>query len=96
MQITAPVQPGNSGGPLLDGAGKVVGVVVAKLDTLYVAEAIGDIPQKLNFAIQGWVAQVFLDSLVIDYRTAGGVTPTDTADVAAHARAYTVLVECLQ
>ena len=51
MQITAPVQPGNSGGPLLDGAGNVLGVVVAKLDALYVAEAIGDIPQKLNFAI---------------------------------------------
>ncbi|MBT5861197.1 MAG: trypsin-like serine protease [Alphaproteobacteria bacterium] len=53
MQITAPVQPGNSGGPLLDGAGNVVGVVVAKLDAILVAEAIGDIPQNVNFAIQG-------------------------------------------
>jgi len=94
MQITAPVQPGNSGGPLLDGAGNVVGVVVAKLDALYVAKAIGDIPQNVNFAIQGWVAQVFLDSHGIDCRTAGAITPIDTADVAA--RAYTVLVECLQ
>ena len=96
MQITAPVQPGNSGGPLLDGAGNVVGVVVAKLDALYVAEAIGDIPQNVNFAIQGWVAQVFLDSLGIDYRTSGAITAIETADVAARARTYTVLVECLQ
>lgn len=94
MQITAPIQPGNSGGPLLDGAGNVVGV--AKLDALYVAEAIGDIPQNVNFAIQGWVAQVFLNSLSIDYRTATGITSIDTADVAARARTYTILVECLQ
>ena len=39
---------------------------------------------------------MFLDSLAIDYRTAGAITPIDTADVAARARAYTVLVECLQ
>ncbi|MFV3492931.1 trypsin-like peptidase domain-containing protein, partial [Mycobacterium tuberculosis] len=31
LQISAPVQSGNSGGPLLDGSGNVVGVVTAKL-----------------------------------------------------------------
>lgn len=96
MQITAPVQPGNSGGPLLDAGGNVVGVVVAKLDALVVAEAIGDIPQNVNFAIQGWVSQVFLDSHAVDYRTAETVDDLAAADVAGRARAYTVLVECLR
>ncbi len=96
MQITAPVQPGNSGGPLLDAGGNVVGVVVAKLDALLVAEAIGDIPQNVNFAIQGWVAQVFLDSHAVDYRTSEMIEDLAAADVAGRARAYTVLVECLQ
>jgi TPR repeat protein len=51
IQITAPVQPGNSGGPLLGENGSVVGVVVSKLNAVKVAAAIGDIPQNVNFAV---------------------------------------------
>ena len=94
MQITAPVQPGNSGGPVVDAGGNIVGVVVAKLDALVVAEAIGDIPQNINFALQGWLAQVFLDSHVVEYRTAETAMPGDIAAAAGRARGFTVLVEC--
>ena len=57
MQITAPVQPGNSGGPLLDLGGNLVGVVVSKLDTVQAFEITGDIPQNINFAIQSAVTR---------------------------------------
>src|ERR1700761_8932708 len=50
LQISAAVQPGNSGGPLLDTDGQVVGVVSAKLDALRVAEATGEVAEKNNFA----------------------------------------------
>jgi S1-C subfamily serine protease len=59
--ISAPVQPGNSGGPLLDAQGHVVGVVVAKLNALSIAKMTGgDIPQNVNFAIKGPEAAAFL------------------------------------
>jgi S1-C subfamily serine protease len=59
--ISAPVQPGNSGGPLLDAQGHVVGVVVAKLNAMQIAKMTGgDIPQNVNFAIKGPEAAAFL------------------------------------
>ncbi|MBB3810626.1 hypothetical protein FHS81_002728 [Pseudochelatococcus contaminans] len=62
LQISAPVQPGNSGGPLLDDAGNVVGVVVSKLNALKVAAATDDLAQNVNFAIKASVVQGFLEA----------------------------------
>src|SRR5918996_4247419 len=62
LQMTVPVQPGNSGGPLLDLEGRVVGVVVGKLDALKVASVTGDIPQNVNFAIKASVVRSFLEA----------------------------------
>jgi hypothetical protein len=94
MQISAPVQPGNSGGPLLDEAGAVAGVVVAKLDALAVAKAVGDIPQNINFAIKGEVAQSFLRAHGIEPRPASEVKRTSVADRVQAARPYTYLITC--
>lgn len=94
LQISAPVQPGNSGGPLLDQAGNLIGVVVAKLDALKVAKAIGDIPQNINFAVKGEVAQVFLKAHKVKFKTATATKKLENTDIASRGRAFTVLVEC--
>ncbi|HEX2716875.1 MAG TPA: trypsin-like peptidase domain-containing protein [Gemmatimonadaceae bacterium] len=94
LQMSAPVQPGSSGGPLFDVSGNVVGVVVTKLNAKIVAEETGDIPQNVNFAIKGQVAREFLRSLAIPYRTGASVAPRSNADVGELGRQVTVLVEC--
>ncbi len=94
MQITAPIQPGNSGGPVLDGSGHVVGVVVGKLNALRIAIATGDIPQNVNFAVSGSTAQAFLDSHGIRYQRAASLKKIDSAEIAETSQRFTVLVEC--
>jgi S1-C subfamily serine protease len=96
LQITAPVQPGNSGGPLLDQAGNVVGMVVGKLDTFAVAKAIRDIPQNVNFALSGAVLRAFLESRGVDYRTRRSTSKLEPDEAVKQGRAFTVLVEVLQ
>jgi S1-C subfamily serine protease len=94
IQISAPVQPGNSGGPLVDSSGNVVGVVVSKLNALKMASITGDIPQNVNFAISPLVLQAFLEANSVDYLTTPSTKNLSTADVADVAKKYTSLVEC--
>lgn len=52
FQISNPLQPGNSGGPLFNGKGELIGVVVSSLNAKYFYDNIGIIPQNVNFAIK--------------------------------------------
>jgi len=94
LQISAAVQPGNSGGPLLDTSGEIVGMVAAKLDALRVARYTGTIPENINFAIKTGAIRDFLDNSVVPYETAAPGAELKTADIAANARAYTLLISC--
>jgi S1-C subfamily serine protease len=94
LQISAPVQPGNSGGPVLDTSGLVVGVVVSQA-SLAVTKLTGSIPQNVNFAIRGEVAQIFLAARGIKIETAGdGWRPMKTEDIAAEGEKSTVFILC--
>jgi len=95
FQISTPVQPGNSGGPLFDQNGNVVGVVSAKLDALKVMVATnGDIPQNVNFAIKGTLAATFLESNRLTAQQGTASQALAPADLADQARAVSVLVRC--
>jgi hypothetical protein len=63
VQISVPVQSGNSGGPLMDTQGHVVGVVSAKLDAQVVLKATGDLTQNVNYALKVAYAEGLIESL---------------------------------
>lgn len=94
MQISAPVQPGNSGGPVVNAAGQVVGVVVAKLDAQMVAEATGDIPQNINFAIRAEIAKLFLYQNGVEPIEADETAALPPEDLADLAQGFTRLITC--
>lgn len=94
LQISAPIQPGNSGGPVTDMRGNVVGVVTAKLDAIRVAKLTGDLPQNVNFAIKDVVAKSFLQAHNILYRESKRGLPLSTADVTEVVRSYVVYLRC--
>ncbi len=75
-QISAPLQSGNSGGPLFDEQGNLVGMVAAKLDSLMTLAATGDLPQNVNYAIKA-------DYLKPILKTVNGITiqPAQTKPV---------------
>lgn len=97
IQISAPIQPGNSGGPVLDHFGNAVAVIVSTATPAIMASASGVMPQNINFAIKTNVAKGFLEANGIN---ADGEPQTkqvyDFADLAERARLGTVKILCEQ
>ena len=95
IQISAAVQPGNSGGPVVDEAGRLMGVVVAKLNALAVARITGDIPQNVNFAIKGSTLVTFLEANKVAYEPADpAARELPVTQRAERAEASSTQVEC--
>ena len=63
FQVSLPVQPGNSGGALVDDRGNVIGVVSAKLDASVALAASGSLPENVNYAVKSSLLLSFLESV---------------------------------
>jgi TPR repeat protein len=63
FQISVPVQPGNSGGALVDEHGNVVGVVSARLSDAAALRVSGSLPQNVNYAVKSSYLLGFLESV---------------------------------
>lgn len=96
LQVSAPIQPGNSGGPLLDQSGNVVAVVSSSLSTVAMATATGAIPENINFAIKASVARAFMEANGVTYQLARSDKPLSTAEIGDAARKYTGSVTCVR
>jgi S1-C subfamily serine protease len=63
FQISVPVQPGNSGGALVDEHGNVIGIVSAKLNAQAALAASGQLPENVNYAVKSSFLLSFLESV---------------------------------
>ncbi len=63
FQISVPIQPGNSGGALVNSKGNVVGVIAAKLSQLAALRSSGSLPEGVNYAVKSSYAISLLESV---------------------------------
>ena len=95
FQMTAPIQPGNSGGPVLNENGEIIGVVVATANQDFFRTQRGTDTQNINFAIHGAISKRFLDSNNISYEvSANEADSLSVADVASRAQEFTGILLC--
>ena len=99
FQFTAAIQPGNYGGPILDATGQVVGLVVAKMDDQFFADASGVLPQDISFGISRRAVADFIRN-VPGIESPGWFSASragrslSNTELARHAEAVTYLIEC--
>ena len=94
FQIDAAVQPGNSGGPIPDKAGRVVGVVVAQFNKLKMAEISGCVPENTNFGIKGSALTAFLESAGVELQRVGKEPKLPLERVAQMAESASFMISC--
>ena len=93
IQIDAVVQPGNSGGPIYTSEGKVIGIVVSKLDALKIIKDFGSIPEGTAFGIKASTVLNSLDTAGVD-RTSYQNGTIEGEKLGDRIEKATYLVEC--
>lgn len=94
FQFTAPIQPGNSGGPLLDSYGSVIGVAVARIGDDYIYEKTETIPQNINFGVNKSILVSLLRTNNIEYKESSKYFKPSQPKIAELASKTTILLNC--
>jgi len=94
FQISVPVQPGNSGGPLLNSQGQVIGLIISRLDDVATLRLTGSVPQNVNYALKGSFILPLLESLPdIHLKNPSNMDKSEAIEKAKNAVALVVCYE---
>ncbi|WP_454917096.1 S1C family serine protease [Xanthobacter sediminis] len=94
LQMSAPIQPGNSGGPVVNTSAQLVGITVSHLNEFATLEKSGSLPQNMNYAIRSDIAASFLRANGIEPLEAEPTTKLAPEEIAAAGREFTFQVKC--
>jgi S1-C subfamily serine protease len=92
FQLDAAVQPGNSGGPIYDSSGNIVGVVISQLNK----KTFGGLVENVNFGIKASTVRQFLVSSGLSSKKADQVEEKSTEQLAEIAKNQALMVMCFQ
>lgn len=93
MQFSAPIASGNSGGPILDQSGQVVGLVYSSLNKELVRQG-GSSAENVNFGVKGVVVRAFLGAVGVEPRVLPPASPRGRAEVVRDGRAFIYRIRC--
>jgi S1-C subfamily serine protease len=88
FQMSVAIQPGNSGGPLVTLSGNTVGIIAMRLDDREIMNAVGSLPQNVNYAVKSSFILTFLRSV-----PGGVVAKLKPAQIAGNRRSEDVVKE---
>jgi S1-C subfamily serine protease len=97
LQISAAILGGNSGGPLLNARGEVVGIVTSKLDAIKMFKMTGDLPENVGYAIKAGYLRPLLDSAPANQKRAATILSSQEAslpDLAKRVEGSVLLIIC--
>lgn len=94
FQITAPVQPGNSGGAILNEYGSVVGVTVARINDETIMQETNTVPQNINFGIKNTILKSLLSDNNINFEEKDSYFRQSQKSIAKSSREASVLIKC--
>ena len=94
FQFTAPIQPGNSGGPIFNAYGGVIGIAVSTASTKEFEELIGTNIQNINFGIKASTIRSLLKQSDVSVSNGNPNWFKGQKNVASVAKTGTVLIQC--
>jgi S1-C subfamily serine protease len=94
IQITASIQHGNSGGPLSDNKGNIIGINTAGIEPVNYYKNHGVFPEAANFSVKEIVIKTFLKAHGIPYTEINRTQVMSNADIGEMMKNFSVKASC--